>query len=307
MSKIKSVKATPGAKRLVESLRDLGYDTTTAIADLLDNSVSADASEIFVEIRGKSSDSPAFVMISDNGKGMSFDELKTAMRFGSFQTYTVDHLGKYGLGLKTASLSQCGVLTVASKGRPKSGSRSKISIARWDISHINKTDDWDLLTPDLEDLETWQVDLISEYLKDSGGTVVIWNELNEALPLLEINDSKKNENEVARLHMELSDHLRMVFHRFMQGQVRGARRLSINVCGQPLEAWDPFCLEEKTKDLSPQGFQIHSTGGATKGQKEKVFFQPYILPRQDEFSSKEAFKEASGPKGWNFQQGFYFC
>lgn len=306
MSRVKTVKAAPGARRLVESLRDLGYDTSTAIADLIDNSINADSSEIQVEIRAKSGSTPAHVVIADDGKGMSADALKNAMRFGSHQEYSLEDLGKYGLGLKTASLSQCGLLSVLSKPRQKSGSRSRLSIAQWDVAHLNKTDDWDLKTPDIEELPQWKQEILSEFMPEDGGTVVIWSELEEALPLLESDNPKKSENEVARLFTECSAHIRMVFHRFMEGRVSGTRKLNITLCGQELEAWDPFCRTEKTKELTPERWSISSTGGQSKGQKHKIVLQPYILPRQDEFTSKEAFKEASGIRNWNFQQGFYF-
>ncbi len=306
MKKLKTVKAPPGARRLIESLRDLGYDTTTAIADLIDNSVNADASKISVEIYPRHNSIPARILIADDGIGMDAENLKNAMRFGSYQNYNVDDLGKYGLGLKTASLSQCSVLTVISKPRQKTGKRSRVAVARWDVDHIYKVDDWDLITPDPEQLPMWMREHIDEFLPDDGGTVVIWSNLEEALPLLESDNGKKSESEVARLLSEVSEHLRMVFHRFMEGGVQGAKKLKISVGHKSLTSWDPFCRNESTKQLTSERVSLISTGGDSKGQKHKMIVQPFILPRQDEFSSKEAFENASGPRKWNFQQGFYF-
>ena len=103
----------PSAKRLIKSLRDIGYDFSTAVADLVDNSIEAGATriDILVEFDGDNS----FVRISDNGKGMTVDELKEAMRYGSERTYNEEDLGKFGLGLKTASMSQCQCFHVASR------------------------------------------------------------------------------------------------------------------------------------------------------------------------------------------------
>ena len=118
---MKKVKAPPGARRLIESLRSLGYECSTAIADLIDNSIAAQASEVYVDIYGQDGTRPPHIVIADNGHGMDRDELHEAMRFGAFQEYSADELGKYGLGLKTASLSQCRILTVASKAKATQG------------------------------------------------------------------------------------------------------------------------------------------------------------------------------------------
>ena len=307
MKRVKSVKAAPGARRLIESLRDLGYETSTAVADLIDNSISADSSKIYVEIRHKKNKTPAHIVVVDNGKGMNADELKNAMRFGSTQDYAIEDLGKYGLGLKTASLSQCAILTVISKKRQKSGGRSRIAIAEWNLTHINSTDDWDLLVPDKSELQKWQIEIVDEFLENEGGTICIWSDLQESLPLLASENIRKSEQESARLITECANYLRMVFHRFIEGRVPSTRKLYIQVGGQDLEPWDPFCRsEKKTKEMAPEKFNLSSTTKGLKGQKYNVTFQPYILPHKNDFSTKEAFSNASGVKSWNLQQGFYF-
>ncbi len=306
--KPKAVKAPPGARRLIESLRDLGYETKTAIADIVDNSINANSSKVTIEVFSKAGTTPAHIILADNGSGMHSDDLWEAMRFGSHKDYSIDDLGKYGLGLKTASLSQCGLLTVASKPKKTTGKRSRVTINQWDVAHINKTDDWDLLTPDLGDLPQWMRAVINENVSEEskGGTVVIWSNLHEYLPLLESDDQRTSEGQVATLISEISEHLKMVFHRFMDGSVKEAEKLTISVGGNVLIPWDPFCRTEHTKRLSPQTFSIRSASGELKGQKHKVIFQPYILPSQAEFSSRSAHKDASGPRNWNIQQGFYY-
>src|SRR5258708_38885769 len=108
---MKSVNAPPGAKRLIESLRNMGYDTSTAIADLVDNSIAANASEIHVEIFAQRGSRPAAIVIADNGRGMGPGALHEAMRFGSLQECAPADLGKYGLALKLASRIPCGTWT----------------------------------------------------------------------------------------------------------------------------------------------------------------------------------------------------
>ena len=128
----------PYAPVLVESTRSIGYSFETAVADIIDNSISAAATDIQVRFMSKE---PQWLCIEDNGCGMTEDELETAMRYGSFSpsdTRRKDDLGRFGLGLKTASLSQCRKLTVMSK---RQGS---IVAACWDLDHIIQTGDWSL-------------------------------------------------------------------------------------------------------------------------------------------------------------------
>src|SRR5947209_5706659 len=220
---MRTVKATPGAKRLIESLRNMGYECSTAIADLIDNSIAAGASEVHVEIFGQQGSRPPAIVIADNGRGMDRDALHEAMRFGAFQEYAADDLGKYGLGLKTASLSQCRILTVSSKPKGSRDTRPRRSYARWDIEYVYGTDDWDLLTPSVEELEEWEADALNHEVARENGTVVLWTGLEDALPLLSAHEVRAREKFLATLIDEVSGHLRMVFHRFMQGAVRGRR------------------------------------------------------------------------------------
>ena len=142
---MKTISLPPYAPTLIESIRAIGYTPESAIADIVDNSVSASAScaEIFFFPIGDS-----YIAILDNGCGMNADELETAMRYGSQSPNdkrAATDLGRFGLGLKTASLSQCRTLTVASK---KGGS---IEARRWDIDHVIKTGDWSLIVLETED------------------------------------------------------------------------------------------------------------------------------------------------------------
>ncbi|MBK8125704.1 MAG: ATP-binding protein [Elusimicrobia bacterium] len=302
---MKTRKAPPGARRLIESLRNLGYECSTAIADLIDNSLAAGASEISVEVNASTEGIPAHIIIGDNGKGMNRDSLFEAMRFGAFQDYSNEDLGKYGLGLKTASLSQCTKLTVASKPSRKQGGRATKSIACWDLSHVYKTDDWDLITPSFSDLDAWEQAALDHETARGRGTVVVWSGLDEAHPLLCARNAGQRDHYLARLITEISDHLRMVFHRFMQGMVRDRPKLRLSVSGVELSPWDPFCLTEKgTESLDIVKPPVLTPGDSSSSKKTLVTMIPYVLPREDEFSSREAWKEASGPKTGTFNRGF---
>src|SRR6184192_3049778 len=108
-----TVEVIPAAGRLVGSLRDMGYEFATAVADLVDNSIEAGATVVTVDIEFEGENS--WVRIADNGAGMTSAALREAMRYGSSREYSANDLGKFGLGLKVASLSQCQRLTVASR------------------------------------------------------------------------------------------------------------------------------------------------------------------------------------------------
>lgn len=313
---MKTIRTDPGAKRLMESLRNMGYDCSTAIADLVDNSIAAGASEIYIDIIPKQETRqdtmpkkeyhPAAIVIADNGKGMNQEELHEAMRYGTLQDYSLRDLGKYGLGLKTASLSQCRILTVSSKAKSGEGNRPRRHIMRWDIDHVYETNEWDILIPEENELGPWEEKLLDQEVAKDSGTVVLWTNLEGSVALLSSNNIRERERILAHLIEDISGYLRMVFHRFMQGSVRGRRKLNIYLCGELLTPWDPFCRNEKTQELDILRLGLISIEADGSKLEETVTVSPFILPHQDEFSSQDAWKEASGPRNWNQQQGFYF-
>jgi len=278
----------PSAKKLIKSLRDIGYDFAAAVADLVDNSIEAGASLVAIDIEFDGDDS--WVRIADNGKGMTPPQLREAMRFGSEREYADEDLGKFGLGLKTASLSQCRQLSVASRTNPD---RADIAAYCWDMEHIEKTNRWEILPLDRSGLGP----AIRQPLKDTPGTVVLWERLDR------IMGYKHPYGEAARkklsgLCREVEEHLAMVFHRFLSGS-NPKKKLKILLNNNEIKPWDPFARNEpKIKKLSsiPVGLEHEGVHGI-------VELQPYVLPHQKDFSSPEAFKRASGPKNWNRQQG----
>lgn len=284
------VQVIPSAQRLVNSLRDVGYEFATAIADLIDNSIEAKANTVWVDVvwEGESS----YVTIADNGDGMSPQQLREAMRFGSEREYEAEDLGKFGLGLKTASLSQCVKFTVATRQNPD---RAEISAYCWSVDHVTATNRWEILPVRPADLHAGT----RQHLKETTGTVITWERLDRILGY------KKPEGESARKQLiamcrELEDHVAMVFHRFLAGEVRG-KRLAIYVNENKVVPWDPFARSEaNTKKLDVKTFRLEGNSG-----KGDVIVEPFVLPHQSRFSSQDAFNRASGPEKWNKQQGFY--
>lgn len=280
----------PSAKRMVRSLRDMGYEFATAVADLIDNSIEAKASTVWVNVEWDGAASR--VLIADNGEGMAPDVLKEALRFGSERDYEDADLGKFGLGLKTASLSQCLKVTVASRRNPN---RADITAYCWDVGHIEATNRWEILMVKSADLPV----AARLHLKETTGTVVIWELLDRVL------DYKHPDGEPARKHLlamarEVEEHTGMVFHRFLGGEVRG-KKLAIYVNDNKVQPWDPFArAEPATQQLEQKVFRLEGAKG-----RGDVTIEPFVLPSQSLFSSPEAFTRASGPRKWNAQQGFY--
>jgi len=279
----------PSARRLMESLRDIGYDLPAAVADLVDNSIDADAKHVWLDVGHDPNG--GWLRIADDGIGMTERQLDEAMRFGSSRSYGATDLGRFGLGLKTASLSQCRRFTVATR----STLRGQIRIRRWDLDHVAATDSWRLerLTP-RDSTKT-----LTDPLVDRTGTVVLWEHLDRIL------GSRRPDGDAAAGRLksvaaDIADHLAMVFHRFLAGEAPGPP-LSIHVGDSGLTPWDPFARDEPlTRALAAQSLPFAFTG-----ERHEASVQPYVLPAQHHFSSAAAHEDAGGPNRWNRQQGLY--
>ncbi len=286
----RSADITPSPARLLGSLRDVGYDFVTAIADLVDNSIGAGARRVAVEI--SCNEGPARVVVADNGSGMTRARLGEALRLGSVREYESDDLGKFGLGLKTASLSQCRRLTVVTRHSP---SYFRVAGVTLDIDAVATSNRWRLSedTSEAADSEA------ARWLVGGTGTVVIWEKLDR----LVADDGLLGGWDRRRLRSMADNaraHLAMVFHRFIEG-VQGRPRLRLFVNGKKVEAWNPFAPSERhTRILPEQGFELDAPEGSAI-----VRVRGHVLPPRDLFSSQDAFESLSGPRKWNRQQGFY--
>jgi hypothetical protein len=287
------VDVTPSASSLSSSLRDIGYDFPAAMADLVDNSISAGATRVDIDVVFDGAAS--YVVVADDGGGMTESELNEALRFGTRRMYGTSDLGRYGLGLKTASLSQCRRLTVLSR---RSSVRRRIATRSLDIDHIISTDRWEILSGTASPTAAGTSDL----LRDGPGTVVVWETLDRVLP------AGKAEGGWARRRLEqLSERtagfLGMVFHRFIEGTAARSTRwpVTITVNGRKVPAWSPFAPEEaSTEELRTQTFDLD--GGPPEGW---VQLRRFVLPTREAFSSASEFDRLSGPMKWNRQQGIY--
>lgn len=275
---LKKAEATPIASSMVETFRAIGYNLQTAIADIIDNSISANAKNIWITRLWRGGKS--VVTIKDDGCGMDSDEIIKAMRPGSANPNDIrkkNDLGRFGLGLKTASFSQCRKLTVMSK---KIG--GQVSYWTWDIDFVAQTNSWNLiaLKPD-------------EYLDAldniESGTMVIWENLDRVIPLKSAENDENVKKKFSTQFDIVKQHIAMTFHRFIE-----RKQVQIFWGENQIEAWDPFCKIEQKIQTKP--IEYFENG---------VVVQGYILPHKDSFSSEQAYKKAEGIKGWPAQQGFY--
>lgn len=267
---------SPNLGDFVSSLRDIGYSTHVAVADILDNSIAAQAKNIKMHLVAQ----PETVFcVLDDGLGMSSVELVEAMRLATKGPGAVREktdLGRFGLGLKTASFSQCKKLTVVSN---RAG---KISARIWDLGFIAEQNQWLLITPDITEIE--DLPLYSELVRMSAGTLVIWQEIDGFKP-----------SDIPDIVDDLIKHLSLVFHRFLESRV-GWSRINIELNGNRLKPFDPFHTgHPATQQLGVERINIY--GGT-------VCVQPYILPHHSKVSQYQ-YEQYATEEGYTKSQGFY--
>ena len=276
----------PRADTLMESLRATGYSLPDAVSDLIDNSIYAEARNIWLNFHWDGGAS--WVAILDDGCGMSEENLQAAMRVGSqspIESREPSDLGRFGLGLKTASISQARSLTVATNCADGRG----VSIRRWDLDHLIATAEWQLLklSPDQGGIHG-----LEDLLKLNHGTLVVWEKLDRLVGEAGADDAPAR-GEFLGFMRTLEEHLAMVFHRYIAAQ---RSRISVWLNGRQVERWDPFMTDNDatqnlgTENLGDPGAPITVTS--------------YVLPHHSRLST-DAHRIAGGPLGWNAHQGFY--
>jgi hypothetical protein len=277
----KPLEVPPRASALMESMRGSGYSLETALADVIDNSLSAEAKRI--AISAGQNEYGTFISIQDDGLGMTASEVIEALRFGGRGPHverSPNDLGRFGLGLKTASLSQCRRLTVASK-------RDGVtSCYRWDLDYLQQHPDvWELLIGPAVGSEAHLEGLNNQ----PSGTTVLWELVDFGRQAKQVEERDLLEDlERAELH------LAQVFHRFLAGD---ARQVKLSLNGHRIVGWDPFLESHEATIKRPQQRLASQSG--------QVEVRGFILPHRDRFRSSVEFDKAGGPAGWNAQQGLY--
>ncbi|PKP36721.1 MAG: ATP-binding protein [Bacteroidetes bacterium HGW-Bacteroidetes-15] len=275
---IETTSAIPEAASMIETFRAIGYSIETAVADIIDNSISAGAKNVWVSFEWLGSET--WLAVKDDGSGMNDKELIQALRPGSknpLSDRNSSDLGRFGLGLKTASFSQARKLSVISK---KENSASVYWT--WDLDFVKLKGNWDLIKylPD-EKFE-------KEISKLKSGTIVIWNDIDRVVK--DFRQDDKNALDKFLFIMEhVKKHLEMVFHKFIE-----QNKITIYFQGEKIIAWNPFLQNESTTQIFPK----------EKIQNGNVEIEGFVLPHKSKIT-EEQYKIAEGAKGWNEQQGFY--
>lgn len=270
------IRLDPEPSILIESLRDIGYSFNSALADIVDNSITANADEIWIlaipadEFR---------IGIVDNGDGLSRSDLKQAMRLGSTdprQKRTLNDLGRFGLGLKTASFSQCRSLTVVSR---KDGETSTFT---WDLDLVVKQNEWNVI----ERNDPADIPFIDEL--GETGTLVLWEKLDRLT-----GDRGSGKVDHTRIISEAQDYLSLVFHRYLAGE-KGLNRITLRVNNLILEPIDPFNTKHRATQSSP-----------VEQICQGITMQAFTLPHRSHYDSQQEYEHFGLNGGYLKSQGVY--
>lgn len=273
----------PRAAVMIEAMRDIGYSFDSAVADIIDNSIAAGSQNIDLNY-GWEADLP-WIAVIDDGDGMTREELLEAMRPGSRDPRlerAKDDLGRFGLGLKTASFSQCRELTVLTRRD------NLVHGMRWDLDRVSSTNKWEIT-----EIRAEQMEVIPCGLPSTGsGTLVLWRKIDR-LELAGLGDM--GHDAFNELMASVRQHLARIFHRFLSGEPSLKKtRMSIN--GTEIEPYDPFTeLNIATQKLPVEVVPF-------KGSEVRI--QAFILPHHSKVSAKE-YERLAGPEGYLRNQGFY--
>ena len=278
-SNIETAQAEPDASSMIETFRAIGYSIDTAIADIIDNSITAEAKNIWVDyIWGGSN---TVLSILDDGNGMNNEELIQAMRPGArnpLDTRDTNDLGRFGLGLKTASFSQTRKFSVVSKRID-----CEVCLWSWDLDFVNKSKSWSLIKYcPTESNFTEKVEELTS------GTCVIWWDLDRITKDTK-EDSEDSKNKFLEKMEGVKSHLSMVFHRFIEDGV------NIFFQGRKIEPWDPLMI----------GFDGLQPKPDVKFSNGQIYIKGFVLPHRSKLSPED-YKCGKGPKdSWTAHQGFY--
>jgi hypothetical protein len=290
MTSTTTVLNPPDVARISEGLRDTGYDFNTAVADVIDNSLAADATVVDVRIAADFAGA-IVVTVSDNGTGMDRDGLINAMKYGSKPRLSAKSLGKFGMGLKTASTAFCKRLSLISRA---SGDAEPLR-ATWDLDRIAHTGSWDL---EIGAPEPADCQLLDQIAPGASGTVVLWEKVDRLLDTYKDRTAAPFRKGLERLVGGLREHVSVVYQRFLDPQDEREKNVVIRVNGTDVKAWDPFCVDITTSPVAEKSVDVD----LGDGQRSSFRIRAFVLPRREEFpdvASRDAARIA------NERQGIY--
>lgn len=282
----------PDPAGTIESLGALGYTLESAIADLVDNSIDAGADTVDISFHWNGLAS--YIMVADDGHGMTEEELQTAMAIaarGPRTSRRAAELGRFGVGLKTASFSHASRLSVWTR----SAKNKQPSVRVWDLEQVVESGEWRLLHEADEDGE--KILAKASTLLPGRGTVVLWQRLSKLVDELAELGDEDSHRQFLEAVARVEAHLAMTFGRFLPGGRRaGIHSLQIRINGAEVQAWDPFLQWHESTLTRPIEW--------LQAEGESVTLRPFILPPKRRLTDEE-YQRAAGPRGWLEQQGFY--
>ena len=286
MTTQRRTEANPSAGRLIEALRDTGYSLETAIADLVDNSIAAHATYINVVLEYRNGN--PLIMVQDNGTGMDETKLADAMAYGSSERQDAEtSLGKFGLGLKTASSSQARRFTVFTVTDDSESS------ATWDLDHVSAIDSWELVWdhPDQSDLceVIRSFESNQNFVNKQTGTVVLWEKIDRVIKQYNDPEGKAARKKWDSIVNNLTFHLGMTFGEFIGLNGAGGtvkEPISLLMNGSPITPWDPFCLwNESTRILDKRKYEI--VDDESENLIGSFSLISYAIPHQSQLTKTE--------------------
>jgi hypothetical protein len=283
----------PDPSRLIYGLRDTGYDFNTAAADIIDNAIAANATEVNVWIDLQAS-GRKFVYFGDNGDGMDAAGIHGAMRYGAARRANAKSLGKFGLGLKTASSSVCLRYGLISR----KAREAELRKLEWDLEHVGEINAWKMLREPVTDQEKhWYGELCGE----EKGTLVVWSKCDRLLSKDYDPPGGLGEQRAIRgLIVKLREHVALVFHRYLSEADTSYPNVRITINGEAVLPFNPFYPEraEQVLPVHAQEIQIKLEDGTI----HSATMSAWILPHSKDMTEAENKEKA---KISSRSQGFY--
>ncbi len=281
------------AEKTAMSLRDTGYTIEASVADLIDNSIEAGAKNISVFLDLDNEGEVVFYL-ADDGCGMDRDGLINALKYGADDRKKTSNpsLGKFGMGLKTASTAHCKKLAVVSRNK-KGAELIRITM------DLDNYANWEC---ELDSPEPHEVAWLDQVAEDKSGTIVIWKSVDRVQKDYADKTSKFAFKNIESIKERLIDHLDLVFYRFLQDFRGTSKRVNITMNGEELLGWDPFC-EDFVKANEKATLKVEFEDLQTsKIQNENIDVRGYVMPREIDTEDDEKRKRL---KITNPYQGIY--
>jgi hypothetical protein len=279
----RTIDHSPSPSSHIKTLMRIGYTLNSAVADVIDNSITARAKKI--EVYAPPGMEEPIISILDDGYGMDLKELTENMRIGCKdpeEERQQGDLGRFGSGMKTASFSQARQLTVVTRkeGHP-------LVAARWDIDKVEESDSWCLEI--FNENEIFEIEGLSENFPAVSGTQIIWSKLT---CLEKGSHAKDHDQELAHRLAELKTYIALHFHRFMSGSDKRVFLLN----NDPIKPIEPFMIGEKGYQEGPSA-KLRCKGG-------HIVIQTHVLPHFKNMKP-ELLEELGGADGVTNGQGLY--